>query len=212
MRSGLLGLFAILFLVTSNVQAYSTPGGYANLSGETVQFSFFEGKPLVIEAIQTTCPACKDPGHRSAMNSLLESFSSEVNFLILTINTADDLEDMQDFMEAYEIQWQAGFDTQNIMGSYFAVSATPTTLLITEGGALFSKWQGHQPLETYVGALNNLLDTDISVENTYNPGGSQGPSVIENIFGNSFVQGGFVIFLILLIYFRSTGSKPETVE
>jgi len=199
----------MIILPSTHVQAYSITGTYKNLSGQDIEFSSYSGKPLVIESIMTTCPHCNEQSHRDKMNALYDSYSDSVNFLMVTVRDADTTADMQNFVNKYSIRWHAGFDNNNEMAKQFAVTGTPTMVLVDAKGLFVNKWVGGHDINVYVSALNELLSQDRTIQNTFSGGGTDEPSVIERLFTNPIFQAVLLLLVVIMIYVRSFGSKPD---
>jgi hypothetical protein len=204
-----LPLILLICLSSTSVQGYELTGSFQNLSGQMVDISTFEGEPLVIETIQTTCSVCKNSDHRSNMDALYNTFNSQVQFLVVTINSQDTLEIMKQFVEDYNIKWIAGLDLNDVLQSQLGITGTPTTVLLDSDGNIRRSWAGIYLLDDYVNAINELVDEPQTLSTTStndnNGGGSgDGNSIIGDIFGNPIFQVGLVGILVLMVYFRST--------
>lgn len=67
-------ILGLLFFSSMHVKAYNLDGSYTNLDGDEVEFSTFQGKPLLVEAFSTVCDHCLD--QHPVMVELNDKYSS----------------------------------------------------------------------------------------------------------------------------------------
>lgn len=200
----------IISMLVIPTHGYGLSGSYQNLSGDMVSIDNYNGKILLVESIQTTCPACKDGNHRSRIQTLYGEYSDQVSFLVITIRDDDTIELMQNFVSDWGISWSAGLDLNNVLQTQLGIRATPTVVLLDGTGVIRNTWEGNDyQLNDYRVVINQFVENPITIPTSTTNGGSGGgsgsdTSIIGDIFGNPIFQIALVAILVLMIYFRST--------
>lgn len=197
-------LLLVLVLQPFNVVGYNISGSFLLIDGSNRAYSHYEGSPTLIEVVQSTCGACKDPDHRAIMNNLEDAYSDAINFLIISVRTADTVNDMIGFRNSFGIEWDVGIDTSGTAANALEIEFTPTISLIDEDGEVLEQWIGKNTQQSeYESAINEVVDpTDqVSPSPTINndPG-----SWIGNLFGNPIFQFGLVLVLAVTIFLRAS--------
>lgn len=117
---------------------------WISLEGETLSFSDFEGKPLLVNFWATWCPPCL------AEMPLIQDYADQYRgqLVVLAINAGEDEAVVRDFVTQQNLELTFLLDPTNSAAKYFRVYGFPTSLFFDEDGVLQS---------THIGELNDAL-------------------------------------------------------
>lgn len=127
-----------------------------NSQGETVSFSDFSGKPIVINFWATWCPPCKE--ELPAFDELSRKYKDKVMFMM--VNMTDGVEETEDkakkFVKSKGYEFPLFFDTELEAATVYGVRSVPFTVFIDAKGNIIKGRIGamsHDELEQYVKQL-----------------------------------------------------------
>ncbi|SFM18464.1 Peroxiredoxin [Gracilibacillus orientalis] len=102
-------------------------------SGETVKLSDYRGEPVMLNFWATWCPPC-----REEMPDM-QRFYQDTGMNILAINltkTESNMEDIDPFVEEYDLTFTIPLDKKNIVGDRYQIRPVPTTYMIDSDGII----------------------------------------------------------------------------
>lgn len=193
--------------MVSTSSGYGISGSYTNLSGNTVSYDQYSNKPLLVDAMKTTCSYCQD--QQPILVQLEQTHGEYIDILSISIYTGDTIQSMQSFVNEYGHAGDAGLDQQ--FGSEYNIEGTPTMILFDGLGNEIHRWPGYTPLAELQYDINNILGITASEaqptsENSVERSGNEVTSVVERFFSNQLVQLGIVTAVLIMIYAKSTSS------
>ena len=103
------------------------------LDGETVKLSDYRGEPVMLNFWATWCPPC-----RSEMPDM-QRFYQDTDMNILAINLTDteaNVEDVDQFIEEYDLTFTIPLDQGNIVGDRYQIRPIPTTYMLDSNGII----------------------------------------------------------------------------
>ncbi|MFD2656574.1 redoxin domain-containing protein [Gracilibacillus thailandensis] len=103
------------------------------LDGETVKLSDYRGEPVMLNFWATWCPPC-----RSEMPDM-QRFYQDTDMNILAINLTDteaNVEDVNQFVEEYDLTFTIPLDQGNIVGNRYQIRPIPTTYMLDSNGII----------------------------------------------------------------------------
>lgn len=106
------------------------------LTGETVRLSDFRGKRVMLNFWASWCPPC-----RAEMPDMVD-FYQDKDIEILAVNLTDTetaLNDVEHFVDAYELDFPVLLDTDLEVASLYAIQPIPTTFMIDSDGVISFK-------------------------------------------------------------------------
>ena len=114
------------------------------LNGESVAFSEFVGRPILVNFWATWCPPCLE--EMPLIQAYADRFGEEL--VVLAINAGEDEADVRAFVEQNQLELIVMLDPSGKAGQYFKVYGLPTTLFFDQKGDLVT---------THIGVLNAAL-------------------------------------------------------
>jgi len=103
-----------------------------DVDGNTFRLSDQQGKVVVLEFMQTTCPACLQENPN--LRQLRSRFGSDVVMVTISVNPTGDTDDiLRDYRNQNLVGWTAIGDKSQIYQSY-AIQVTPTIFIIDKNG------------------------------------------------------------------------------
>jgi len=115
-----------------------------HLDGESVAYSEFEGRPILVNFWATWCPPCLE--EMPLIQAYADRFGEEL--VVLAINAGEDEADVRAFVEQNQLELIVMLDPSGKAGQYFKVYGLPTTLFFDQKGDLVT---------THIGVLNAAL-------------------------------------------------------
>ncbi len=106
------------------------------LTGETIRLSDFRGKRVMLNFWASWCPPC-----RAEMPDMVD-FYQDKDIEILAVNLTDTettLKDVENFVDAYELDFPILLDTDLEVASLYAIQPIPTTFMIDSDGVISFK-------------------------------------------------------------------------
>lgn len=106
------------------------------LTGETIRLSDFRGKRVMLNFWASWCPPC-----RAEMPDMVD-FYQDKDIEILAVNLTDTetaLNDVEQFVDAYELDFPVLLDTDLEVASLYAIQPIPTTFMIDSDGVISFK-------------------------------------------------------------------------
>lgn len=153
-----IGLLLFLFLLVSLYPAsgkYKISGSYTSNDNTSKSFSSFEGTPLLLEAISTTCDHCKEQNLQ--MDIVYNSLNESVSMLSLSINSKDNITTMNAYNQSYPMFWEYGIVDLDQLPSY-EIKYTPTMILFDDNGNFANCWVGETESSVLLDEINTFLE------------------------------------------------------
>lgn len=208
-------LFFIIFVLLainsiSNSVAYGFDLTYTDLNGNSINYSIFQGKYLIVEAMNTECIHCQDEA--PVMDGVYQTFTN-LTIVSITVNPNDTVSTMNAFNQYYNVNWLSGFDTGGKLSQKFNIQYTPTILFFDANGNLVHSWVGYTTftnLKSVISEYVNVGNPSYSYTNTNSPSSPQ-HSLFGDIIGSPIFQGTFLLLIVILLYTKLTGG-PKTVS
>lgn len=192
--------------------SYQINLSYLDLQGNSVSFSTYQGKWLFVEVFRHDCHFCIQQHPDLEQLYELRASKSEYNLTMLSLAVASDtVDEINEFMQEHPIHWEVGRDPQNAFSNKYGIQGTPTMILFDTKGFAATAWNGLTPLSDLLTDIDSFIvggNTE-RISNPAaigNPSGS-GASVLGDFLGNPMVQVGFLISIVLIVYFKVTGSS-----
>jgi peroxiredoxin len=124
-----------------------------NLDGERVSISDFQQQVLLINNWATWCPPCRDE-----MPTLVKYFNEhhEQGFMLIGIDAGDPIDEVEQFVEEYNITFPILLDPNNKSLIVFNNENLPSSYVIDRKGNVVLAWTGpisKDTLEKYITPL-----------------------------------------------------------
>jgi len=103
------------------------------ISGETVSLSDFRGKPVMLTFWTINCAACQS--QISNTQAFYDEWSSET-LAVLTINVADSVSAVQDYVAIRKISYPVLLDQRGTVARTYGIPGVPVTFLIDSEGIM----------------------------------------------------------------------------
>lgn len=194
-------ILGLLFFSSMPVKAYNLEGSYTNLDGDEVEFSTFQGKPLLVEAFSTVCDHCLD--QHPVMVELNDKYSSSLSMLSLTTNQDDDVAKLLEYNNSYPTTWELGRNSDTTLEG-LEVKFTPTMVLFDSEGKYANCWVGFTEFAVLDFEINSFIDDP--AEYISENGGESCDN--PNILGN-YILYGLIFAGLLIIYFYFTQKRRK---
>lgn len=106
--------------------------------GNTVNFSDFLGKPIVINFWASWCPPCK--AEMPEFDTVYRELGDEVTFLMInsTDGARETAETARSYIEGQDYSFPVYFDTSQEASYLYGISSLPTTVFIDRDGYLIT--------------------------------------------------------------------------
>jgi len=111
--------------ITENIYDYKLQ----DIKGNSIDFSSYEGKPLVVHFWGTWCPTCR------IETSNIEDISENYNLISIVVNSGEN-KAIKEFMEEHELTFRVVNDQSSNVANKFNIGAYPTTLIYDSKGKL----------------------------------------------------------------------------
>ena len=121
-----------------------------NLDGQPVSLEALRGQVVMVNNWATWCPPCR------AEMPELEAFyqaHKEEGFVLVGINSGDQSDQVQDFIQEYNLSFPMWLDPTGLAIHAFQNNALPSSYVLDEDGTVRMMWSGAislDVLETYV--------------------------------------------------------------
>ena len=128
-----------------------------NLDGKNVNLSDYQGSPLVIDFWSSWCGPCIKEA------SILSEAEKEWSFRgikFIGIAVWDESDQIKEFMNKYNIQYDIVIDKNGSTAVDFGVIAVPEKFFVTSDGSFAFKINGPNNKESLDGYLSRLLEED----------------------------------------------------
>jgi len=130
--------------------------GPNGLTGQSVTFSSFHGRVILLEFMESNCPHCEHMA--PILSALYSQYGNNVVFIsIVGPWNGVTLQDTENFIRAYGVTWTTVYDSSGIVFSNYGIQATPTFFIISRDGLVSSTFQGEQTLNTMTGAISAAM-------------------------------------------------------
>ena len=146
-------LFLILFFSLMIAGSFSLE----NLDGKNVNLSDYQGSPLVIDFWSSWCGPCIKEA------SILSEAEKEWSFRgikFIGIAVWDESDQIKEFMNKYNIQYDIVIDKNGSTAVDFGVIAVPEKFFVTSDGSFAFKINGPNNKKSLDGYLSRLLEED----------------------------------------------------
>ncbi len=130
------------------------------LNGDTVWFSSFKGKPLVVIFWSPWCPHCQH--ELPEINKLYEKYhKSGVNFIGIT---RADKSILEDNIRKHNIKYPEFINAMDVINQpiFGEIPGVPTTFIFDSQGNVYFKQIGYVPSSVFDDKLNELLQKEKS--------------------------------------------------
>jgi len=106
-----------------------------SLDGKQVSLSQFRGKPVMLNFWYSTCPGClaEIPGMQRFYSA---QQAAGKDFVILGVNSVDDAQTAQQFVQQYGITYTPVLDDKQRVATLYNLNATPTSYFIDRHGII----------------------------------------------------------------------------
>ena len=152
--------------VTSTMASSSTSNGLPDftlpvvgpngLTGQSVTFSSFRGKVILLEFMEANCPHCEHMA--PILSALYSQYENNVVFIsVVGPWNSVTLQDTENFVRTYGVTWTLVYDSSGIVFSNYGIQATPTFFIISRDGLVSSTFQGEQTPNTLTGAISAAM-------------------------------------------------------
>ena len=111
--------------ITENIYDYKLQ----DIKGNSVDFSGYEGKPLVVHFWGTWCPTCRIEA------SNIEAISKNYNLISIVVNSGAN-EEIEAYMKENRLNFRVVNDQNSKLANKFNIGAYPTTLIYNSKGNL----------------------------------------------------------------------------
>lgn len=205
-------IFFILSIITiltsvSTAQGYALTGSFQNIENENLEYSFFNGNVLLIDATASWCTACDT--QLQNLNKVYDSVDSRVTILTLSIDSNDDIPKVAELKSRFNSKWIFGLDNNLDFIDQYTVAGLPTLFLFSEDGSIFKKWKGITSPTTILDAINEHFE--VPFEPAFNADSSaEVGSLFEDLFANSLFKMVGLMFVAIFVYLKVT--SPTTKE
>ena len=144
-------ILSVLFSISSNTFA-NTPGEVTigsylpdvalnGFSGNTKKFSFYRGKPLIINVWASWCDPCRE--EIGSLERLSQRFGSkQIN--VIGISTDDDASAATAFIRDSKLTFTNYLDSNVRLENLLGANTIPLTILVDERGRIIEKIRGFQ--------------------------------------------------------------------
>jgi len=145
---------AVSLTQSNNLPDFTLPVvGSNGLTGQSVTFSSFRGKVILLEFMESSCSHCE------AMAPVLATLNSEYGSNVVLLSVIGPwngvtAQDAAGFVQKYGVTWTIVYDSSGIVFSNYGVQATPTFFIISREGSISSTFQGEQKHDTLAGAIS----------------------------------------------------------
>ena len=156
------------------------------LTGQTISFSSFEGKAVVMDFFATWCIPCQQS--MPDLVSLKSSFSSS-ELAIISVNT--DVESnvaLEEFASTYNLDWYLVKDTAGL-STFYGISSIPTIYVFDVDLKVYYRNVG----AVSASFLSNLVNAILNI-------GSTPPTSNPQVPQNGFWAKNWYWFIILLVF------------
>ena len=106
-----------------------------NLEGQSISLSHFRGKPVLVNFWASWCPPC-----RYEMPFIQEIFDdkewSDKGLVILAVDIGESPSTVENFMQSYNLTFQALLDISQEVALEYNIRGIPTTFLIDKDGII----------------------------------------------------------------------------
>ena len=104
------------------------------IEGENHQISDYKGKPIIINFWASWCKPCE--AEMPALQKMYQKYSSDVVFLTINSTNQDNLVNVQNFINKYQLKFPVLLDQEGSVNSLFQVQALPTTFFVNSYGII----------------------------------------------------------------------------
>ncbi len=139
---------------SNNLPDFVLPAvGSNGLTGQTVTFSSFRGKVILLEFMEANCVHCEHMA--PILSTLYSQYGGNVVFLsVVGPWNGVTAQDAAGFVRTYGVTWTIVYDSSGIVFSNYGIQATPTFFIISTVGVVSSTFRGEQTHDTLAGALS----------------------------------------------------------
>lgn len=104
------------------------------IEGENHQISDYKGKPIIINFWASWCKPCE--AEMPALQKMYQKYSSDVVFLTINSTNQDNLVNVQNFINKFQLKFPVLLDQEGSVNSLFQVQALPTTFFVNSYGII----------------------------------------------------------------------------
>ena len=120
----------------------------ATSDGSTLRLSSLRGMPVLLEFMDTDCPACQREA--PTLVSLAANYSASVRFVSIDVDfvgASDTDAKIAAFKSAYGTSWAYALDASHATTNAYGITSTPTTFVLDRSGIVVAIV--HPPANTY---------------------------------------------------------------
>ncbi|MEK7308282.1 MAG: TlpA disulfide reductase family protein [Nitrospirota bacterium] len=110
-----------------------------DLSGKSVVFSSFKGKPILLNFWATWCPNCRE--ERKYLNSFYEEYKDK-GIVVISVSTDRSLDPVKAYLNKVPMNFIVLHDTSGQAAKAYRVFALPTSFLINCEGLIKKRFLG----------------------------------------------------------------------
>jgi len=110
-----------------------------DLSGKSIMFSSFKGKPILLNFWATWCPNCRE--ERKYLNSFYEEYKDK-GIVVISVSTDRSPELVKEFLNKVPMNFIVLHDAGRQAAKAYGVSALPTSYLINREGLIKQRFLG----------------------------------------------------------------------
>jgi len=130
---------------------YSAPElELVNLEGQPVSLEALRGQVVMVNNWATWCPPCR--AEMPELEAYYQAHKAE-GFVLVGINSGDQSDQVQDFIQEYNLSFPMWLDPTGLAIHAFKNNALPSSYVLDESGTVRLIWSGAvslEALETYV--------------------------------------------------------------
>ena len=130
----------------------------SEIRGENYLLSSYQGKPIVINFWASWCKPCE--AEMPAIQNMYRKYNSDIVFLTINNTNQDNLTDVLNFINKYQLEFPVLLDNEGKVNSLFKIQALPTTFFVNSNGIIQEIIIGGPMSEVLLEIrINKLLET-----------------------------------------------------
>lgn len=124
-----------------------------------IRLSYYRGMPILLIFMDLDCYHCGLEAGET-LSQLYQTYYSNVQFITIDVNfiSPDDTnERINQFKLDKNTPWEYALDTTHSITNDYGVDSTPQIFVIDVEGIVFKRFEGRQPIDYYINALDYVL-------------------------------------------------------